>query len=81
MKEAANQLQRVEARLLEWADVHSYSILKGSIGLVYALFGALKFFPNHSPAEQLAVDTIEKLSTGFFPGILLSCRWQCLKPC
>ena len=40
----------------------------GRIGMVYALFGGLKFFPSHSPAEQLAVDTIEKLSTGLLSG-------------
>lgn len=68
MKEVVSQLQRVEAKFLEWAEAYSYSILRVSIGMVYALFGSLKFFPNHSPAEELAVDTIEKLSTGLLPG-------------
>lgn len=68
MKETVNQLQQVEARLLAWAEIYSYSILRVSIGVIYALFGALKFFPSHSPAEQLAVETIEKLSIGILSG-------------
>ena len=68
MKEVVSQLQRVEAKFLEWAEYYSYSVLRVSIGMVYALFGGLKFFPSHSPAGQVAVDTIEKLSTGLLSG-------------
>jgi len=39
-------------------------LLALSIGLVYLWFGALKFFPGISPAEELAVDTIQKLFLG-----------------
>ena len=68
MKKVKNQLQRMETRLLQWAGFYSYGILRMSIGFIYILFGVLKFFPNHSPAEQLAVDTIEVVSSGFLTG-------------
>ena len=39
-------------------------LLATSIGLVYLWFGILKFFPNLSPAEQLAKETINILTLG-----------------
>jgi uncharacterized membrane protein YphA (DoxX/SURF4 family) len=68
MKKLLYQINTIEARLLKWADVNSHAFLRWSIGMIYILYGGLKFFPNHSPAEQLAVDTIEKLSFGLFSG-------------
>lgn len=43
------------------------SLLKISIGIIYLWFGALKFFPELSPAEGLATDTITKLTLGIIP--------------
>ena len=40
------------------------SILRISIGIIYIWFGALKFFHGYSPAEDLAINTIQKLSFG-----------------
>lgn len=40
------------------------SVLQISIGVVYLWFGFLKFFPNVSPAEGLAGDTIHQLTFG-----------------
>ena len=42
-------------------------LLAVSIGLVYLWFGLLKFFPGLSPAEDLAINTIDKLTLGFIP--------------
>lgn len=39
-------------------------VLAICIGIVYLWFGILKFFPNQSPAEGLAKDTIEFLTMG-----------------
>lgn len=51
-----------------WADKNSHHYLRVIIGLIYILYGGLKFFPSHSPAEQLAVDTIAKLTFGILSG-------------
>lgn len=37
-----------------------------SIGIVYILFGLLKFFPNYSPAEAVGIDTVSVLTFGLF---------------
>jgi uncharacterized membrane protein YphA (DoxX/SURF4 family) len=39
-----------------------------SIGIVYFAFGILKFFPSLSPAEQLAEQTINKITFGLISG-------------
>ncbi len=47
--------------------IRQNSFLKISIGIVYFWFGALKFFPELSPAEGLATDTITELTFGVIP--------------
>ena len=42
-------------------------VLAISIGFVYLWFGALKFFPDMSPAEELAKNTIHNLTFGALP--------------
>lgn len=44
------------------------SAIRLSIGLVYFLFGVLKFIPNLSPAEALAETTINTISGGLING-------------
>ena len=66
-------------------------ILRTSIGMIYFVFGILKFFPALSPAEELAKNTIHVLTFGILPsnlaltllalietgiGILLLTNWQ-----
>ena len=41
-----------------------YRFLAASIGLIYFIFGLLKFFPNLSPAETIGTITVQKLSLG-----------------
>ncbi len=56
-----------------------YSLLAISIGLVYLWFGALKFFPDLSPAEGLAKSTIHVLTFGLIPdgvAIILLALWE-----
>jgi len=42
-------------------------ILSISIGAIYCCFGFLKFFHNYSPAEKLAIDTIDILTFHLLP--------------
>ncbi len=39
-------------------------MLRISIGVIFVWFGVLKFWPGLSPADQLATETIDKLSFG-----------------
>ena len=45
-----------------WLNRHSIDILRVALGAVFLGFGALKFFPGVSPAEGLAVATVETLT-------------------
>ena len=49
------------------------------MGIIYLWFGALKYFPLLSPADQLAKDTIDLITFGLIPGhvsILLLAFWE-----
>ncbi|MFC4096292.1 doxx family protein [Euzebyella saccharophila] len=53
--------------------------LQIAIGLVYLWFGGLKFFSKHSPAEDLAIDTINQLTHFLIPmeiSIYLLAIWE-----
>lgn len=53
--------------------------LRVSIGIIYVWFGALKFFPGVSPAEELAKETIHLLTLKLItPGLslLLLALWE-----
>jgi putative oxidoreductase len=52
------------ARLSDWLNAHSITVLRVSLGLIFCAFGALKFVPGLSPAEDLAVATIDSLTFG-----------------
>lgn len=59
----------------------SLSVLRISVGIVYLWFGALKYFQGISPAEQLAMQTIHKLTFGLIDdhaNILMLATWECL---
>ncbi|WP_211228593.1 hypothetical protein [Glycomyces tenuis] len=45
----------------------SIDVLRVSLGLVFLVFGALKFVPGLSPAEGLVVQTVDALSFGLMP--------------
>jgi uncharacterized membrane protein YkgB len=46
------------------------TLLRISIGIVFVWFGALKFWPGLSPADALALDTIDRLTFGLLPSTL-----------
>lgn len=58
----------VTERLAGWLTRHSITVLRVSLGLVFLGFGVLKFIPGASPAEDLAVRTIETLTLGAMSG-------------
>ena len=59
----------------------SLSVLRISLGIVYLWFGALKYFQGISPAEQLATETIHKITFGLISdhtNLMLLATWECL---
>ncbi|HNT66224.1 MAG TPA: hypothetical protein PKN04_10635 [bacterium] len=73
--------QTIERRVTDWTVSHGTTVLRISVGVIYFWFGVLKFFPGLSPAQDLAIRTIDVLSFGLIPGnvsILLLATWECL---
>jgi putative oxidoreductase len=47
---------------------HGITALRITVGMVFLGFGLLKFFPGVSPAENLAITTVDRLTFGLVPG-------------
>jgi len=58
---------RVDTALTNWMARYGIVILRVGLGLIFVWFGALKFFPSLSPAEELATATISRLTFGLVP--------------
>jgi uncharacterized membrane protein YphA (DoxX/SURF4 family) len=65
-------VQDAAQRLQSTLDRHSISALRCSIGLIFLWFGMLKFFAGLSPAEDIAIHTLQRLTLGLLsPRLLL----------
>lgn len=76
-----NVFLTVDERLTNWMAKYGITALRVSLGIVFFWFGALKFFPDLSPAQELATRTIETLSFGLVkPQLSLPvlAAWECL---
>ncbi|UYM07296.1 DoxX family protein [Solicola gregarius] len=61
-------IDTVVMRASEWLNAHSITALRVSLGITFLAFGVLKFFPGVSPAEDLSIATIDKLTFGVISG-------------
>ncbi|PXY22598.1 DoxX family membrane protein [Prauserella muralis] len=61
-------LTSVTSVLTGWLARNSIGVLRVSLGVVFLAFGVPKFFPGVSPAQELAVRTLETLSFGVLSG-------------
>lgn len=64
----ARRFGRLDALVTRWLARYSVSLLRISLGLVFLGFGILKFFPDVSPAQGLAEETMHSLTFGLVPG-------------
>lgn len=58
---------RFESELHRKLLVWSIPALRITVGAIFLAFGVLKFFPDVSPAQDLATATFDKLSIGLIP--------------
>jgi len=73
--------ERVDVEITKWMARYGVVLLRTALGIIFFWFGFLKFFPGMSPAEDLAVRTISKLSFDLIPenvSILILATWECL---
>ena len=68
MRTLPGPLEAVDVRLTRWMARYGVVILRVALGMVFFWFGILKFFPGLSPAQTLAVKTIDLLTFGLVPG-------------
>ena len=55
-------------RLADVLTAHSITILRVALGTVFLVFAAFKYFPGASPAADLAIATVHKLTLGLVGG-------------
>ncbi|HEV8195698.1 MAG TPA: DoxX family membrane protein [Gemmatimonadales bacterium] len=75
------KLAALDIRITRWMARRGPTLLRLSLGLVFLWFGALKFLPGGSPAENLAGRTVAALSGGRIPPSLslpVLAGWECL---
>ena len=58
------RFQGLDIRITHWMASNGIKILRISMGVVFLWFGMLKYFEGLSPAESLAIRTIDTLSFG-----------------
>jgi uncharacterized membrane protein YkgB len=66
----------IDLHITSWMARYSLGILRFGLGVVFIWFGALKFFPGLSPAEELVRNTIYFFDPDFFLPILA--LWEVL---
>lgn len=58
---------KIDPIVTGWMNRHGLRLLRISIGIVFIWFGVLKFFPDVSAAQDLAINTIKLLTFGLVP--------------
>jgi len=67
MNQLQSVFQSVDKTITRWMARYGVRLLRVSLGLVFFWFGVLKFFPDLSPAQDLAARTIDLLTFGIVP--------------
>ena len=70
---------RADTHITAWMARNGLSLLRVSVGIVFLWFGLLKFFPGLSPAQDLAIRTIDILTFGLAPpraSIVILAAWE-----
>jgi len=76
-----SSLNRSDLAITRWMARFGIPLLRLSLGVVFLWFGALKFLPNVSPAQELATRTIQTLSGGLVPASVsmpILAGWECV---
>ena len=81
MKPATMNFNRFEKLLSQWMASYSIIITRTALGIIFLWFGILKFFPELSPASDLASRTIETITFGLITNksaLYILAVWECL---
>jgi uncharacterized membrane protein YphA (DoxX/SURF4 family) len=81
MRRWYGDFDRLDARITQLMARYGIVLLRIGLGIVFFWFGVLKFFPGLSPAQDLALRTIDILTFGLMPpglAIAILAAWECL---
>ncbi len=70
------RFDKIDSMLTSWMAEYALSIMRIGLGIVFLWFGALKYFPGLSPAEDLVRNTIYFVNPDFFIPVLAT--WEVL---
>ncbi|RNC83967.1 MAG: DoxX family protein [Balneola sp.] len=70
------EFERIDITITDWMAKNGLLIMRVGLGIIFLWFGALKFFPGLSPAEELVRNTVYFVNPDFFIPILAT--WEVL---
>lgn len=76
-----DRLDPIDVRITGWMARHGVTLTRLSLGVVFLWFGAIKFVPGWSPASELAIRTIERLTFGIVEAqaaLVILAAWETL---
>ena len=57
----------IDRQITSFLARYGLTFLRVGLGFMYVWFGALKFFPGLSPAQEIAMRTMDRLTLGLIP--------------
>jgi len=76
IKNLEMKFDRIDFYITGWMARYSLDILRFGLGVIFVWFGALKFVPGLSPAEELVRNTVYFFDPDFFLPVLAA--WEVL---
>ena len=70
------RFEKVDIAITRWMANNALLIMRIGLGLIFLWFGALKFFPGLSPAEELVRNTVYFVDPDLFIPVLAT--WEVL---
>ncbi len=75
------RFDRLDSMITAWMARHGVTLTRLALGFVFLWFGVIKFVPGWSPAADLAIRTIDRLTLGLVPasvGLPVLALWESL---
>lgn len=70
------EFERIDIAITRWMAKNGLLFMRVGLGVIFLWFGALKFFPGMSPAEELVKNTVYFMNPDTFIPILAT--WEVL---
>jgi uncharacterized membrane protein YphA (DoxX/SURF4 family) len=81
MSYVVTRFERFDVQITRWMASYGVESLRIGLGVVFFWFGVLKFIPGASPAQDLALRTIDILTFGLIPhqvSLWMLATWECV---